>query len=250
MKPKKKHAPTPQSETKPESTGKKPKRKVIEKPPVEAPVIAEPPASKAPEERPSLFNIMQLSVLLELERRTVSERLQTERTPFQEGPRNSKLYKMSDVFQSFTNKTHDGQEASDTITSQLRAEELKIAKLKRERAEIDLANKRGDYIAVESVLKEVMTEYTTIRTKLLSLPARLSRHLANIADPEEINQMITDAIDETLEELKSDAIKELSKLTDSLADEASDDESRENDTVEASKRESADSKTEDPTQPG
>lgn len=147
----------------------------------------------------------------------MAERLHTSRTPFQPGPRNSKLYLLTDVVESFTAPAETSPSTEqNSIANEIQSEELRLAKIKREKAEIELNAKRGEWMEISKVLAAIGEEYAIIRTRLQSLPSRLSMQLANLTDAEEVHKFLTEVFDETLSELKSDALKELEKMTDGV----------------------------------
>ncbi len=166
---------------------------------------------------PKLWNISQLAIALGWERRTVAEKLHAARTKFEDGPRNSKLYHLADVIESLTMPPQaTAPDPGTEIGNLIQQEELKMVRAKREKAEIDLNIRRGEYMPVAVILDGISTEYSTVRKLVMAMPSRLARQLAVITDAEEVNRVLTETVDEILEELKSDSLKELEKYSDGV----------------------------------
>lgn len=203
---------------------------------------------------PTFWNISQLSLAFECERRTMAERLHAARTPFQPGPRNSKLYRFTDVFESLLAErtpAPDPENGAKSVVNEIQNEELRLAKLKREKAEISLNIMRGEFVPVAGVIEQVSGEYATIRTRLLALPARISRQVAQETDTELVNKTLTETIDEALEALRSDALKEIERLAEgTVVSESSDDGTADPLPDQASQGASADPEAEASPKPG
>lgn len=156
---------------------------------------------------PIKWNIAQLSQLLQMDRRTISEKLTMASVPFESGPKNSKLYKLDDVLvELYKTGPVSGNSAP---LSDIEQEKLKLTTAKRERAEHDLAVVRRDVIPIGEVLETVSREYTFVRSQLRGLPSRMAKHVANQSDPETVFKMLSEAVDEVLTELQSDAEEKL-----------------------------------------
>lgn len=165
---------------------------------------------------PEKWNLIQLAGLLRMDRRTISEKLIKSRVPFSDGPRNSKLYNLDDVLKCMYSKPvsqNETGEFGDEELTELDEEKLLLTKAKRETAELILAEKRKEVVPIGDVLEELSKEYTFVRTQLRALPSRLAKHLANEADPEEVFNLLSGAIEDTLNELQADSIQALEKIS-------------------------------------
>lgn len=62
----------------------------------------------------------------------------------------------------------------------------------------------GAVVPIDEVIKRVAKEYGSVRSRLLSLPARVASRIAVMASPEEIKALLLDEVTEALEELVLD----------------------------------------------
>lgn len=84
--------------------------------------------------------------------------------------------------------------------------DLTTAKTRRENAlatlaEMDLAERRGETVKIEDVVKEVETEYHNLKAKLLAVPPNLSGKVLGMTAQTEIAETIDGAIRLALTEL-------------------------------------------------
>ncbi|MCI0441778.1 terminase small subunit [bacterium] len=79
----------------------------------------------------------------------------------------------------------------------------KIRKLQLECAEIELGLKikNGEYIKTAEILSDMENDYTIVRTRLLSLPNKITPELIQITDEFEFKEKLTQEIREILEQL-------------------------------------------------
>lgn len=158
-------------------------------------------------EMPERLSIVQLSLLTGIDRRTVSSKLTEARVPFEPGAHKSKLYRPSEALPQLY-KNRDEPER-DQNASQLDEEKLLLQRAKREKAELDLAERRREVIPLAEITAAVSREYTFVRSQLRGLPSRLAKHLSVMTAPEECFELLSNAIDEVLSELQADAIESL-----------------------------------------
>ena len=96
-------------------------------------------------------------------------------------------------------------EEEDDALRQARLEKLKV---ETARLELRLRREQGELVPIESIARIVEQQYTSVRQQLLSLPHKLAPLLAGKTDIREINEVLSDYINETLLELKEDATLE------------------------------------------
>lgn len=83
-------------------------------------------------------------------------------------------------------------------------EKAMLDRAKREKAELDLAESRGELVKVDEVCKTLEGELISIRQKMLAIPNRLARTLITLQSPAEMQDVLTQAITEALKELTYD----------------------------------------------
>lgn len=88
--------------------------------------------------------------------------------------------------------------------------DLAIAKEKRERyradiTELEFLQRKGNLVDVKEVQKEWVQRVQIAKSRLLSLPSRLSADVLMMSEEREIEQLIRDAIIEVLNELAEEA---------------------------------------------
>jgi phage terminase Nu1 subunit (DNA packaging protein) len=175
---------------------------------------------------PPKWNLQQLAQLLQLDRRTIAEKLKMASVPFEAGTKNSKLYVLDDVLAVLYK---DGsQNSNNQPMSDIDKEKLKLTTAKREQAEHDLAVSRRDVIPIAEVVSVVSREYTFVRSQLRGLPSRLAKHVANQSDPAVVFKMLSEAVDEVLTELQSDAETKLAEVPPTETQETTQDQTTQN----------------------
>lgn len=163
---------------------------------------------KSPSDISFKMNIAELSQLTKIERRTVSTRLLAQNVPFETGPKNSKLYEVHLALPAIYQKENNDAESQ----AQQQNEKLLLLVAKRQKAELELDERRRKLIAVDQVLDVVEKEYTFIRSRFRALPSSLSKHLAIQTDPKAIFEILTNSINEVLAELQADADTQLAEI--------------------------------------
>lgn len=151
------------------------------------------------------LNINQLQQLTGFDRNTISEKLTKANLPFKNGTRSSKIYNSADAIKILFQK-------NESEETELNQSKERLAKAKAELAELELAKQKGLFVETSLILTEIENEYSTIRAQLRSLPSKLTKWLSIETDPQKINQILTDAIEETLIELKTDAESQIQNL--------------------------------------
>jgi len=73
-------------------------------------------------------------------------------------------------------------------------------------AELELAQKQGEVVEIDSICAAVADDYSNVRAKLLSLPTKLAPQVAVYDDTAECLALLSRGIDEALEELTVDGI--------------------------------------------
>lgn len=83
----------------------------------------------------------------------------------------------------------------------LNAERTKLTAAKREAAEMDNEERRGDLHSTADIERGIQTMLLNIRGRFLTLPAKLSPALAAAGAQAEIFELLKQSIDEALDEL-------------------------------------------------
>ena len=85
----------------------------------------------------------------------------------------------------------------------LNAERTKLTAAKRQAAEMDNDERRGDLHSTADIERGIKTMCLNVRSRLLTLPGMLSPTLAKMTEQAEVFDVIKAAVDEALEELSS-----------------------------------------------
>lgn len=80
-------------------------------------------------------------------------------------------------------------------------EKALLDKTRRERAEIELQLERGEVVRIGDVCNELEKELITVRQKLIAIPNKLATKLVPVDSPQEIQEILTAAILDALEDL-------------------------------------------------
>jgi hypothetical protein len=86
------------------------------------------------------------------------------------------------------------------------AERAALAKVQRERIELELAEQRGEIVRVEDVLNTWAGHINTTKTALLGLPARIAGQIAGPGKRAEVEAVLRAEIKETLTELSTNGM--------------------------------------------
>lgn len=92
-------------------------------------------------------------------------------------------------------------------------ERARKAKAEADRIEFDLAIKKKEYVAADLVLHEIEKSIMNCRGKLLAMPRKLAPLLATAEDPNEAEKLLTDGVNEALNELVTPGFDESSTGT-------------------------------------
>ena len=109
------------------------------------------------------------------------------------------------LYEPFENIRHyigyiSGREGADGALS-LAEEKAKLMRVRRESAELELEEKRGNYHRTEEVEAVCAGILLNFRAKLLSMPTTLAQQLADMKDPADVDALLDREIREALEEL-------------------------------------------------
>lgn len=166
-----------------------------------------------------IMSINQLSELTGKDRRTIKKKLAA--LPTQPGSSSKAiLYNTADALQALY-----GADSTESVDKELKAEELRIERAKREKLEIEVGRLRGEMLPLSEVVKVVEKEYSFVRAQFRSLPSKLTKPLSLLSDPHEIHSRLTEAVDECLIELTADKTYESQNELVESARESSDSES-------------------------
>lgn len=148
----------------------------------------------------NLFSINLLAEEFQIDRRTVSKRLESLKP--QKIERNAKLYRLRDAVPLLAlDLIDDLPSGGDTYQDAKRRRELALAKL----VEIELAEKQGRTADVTKIAEQWALIGNNMRTRLLAIPTRAAPLVAACKTPAEAYAVINDLIYEALTELSGDA---------------------------------------------
>lgn len=80
-------------------------------------------------------------------------------------------------------------------------EKALLDRTRRERAEIELAKERGEIVSVGDVVADLEKELVTVRQRLLAIPNKLARQLVPMDKPQEIQDLLYNALLDALKDL-------------------------------------------------
>ncbi|MTI13351.1 hypothetical protein [Sansalvadorimonas verongulae] len=83
----------------------------------------------------------------------------------------------------------------------LETERARLAKEQADGKALENAKKRKEQLDVASMVELVSDEYAFVRSRAISLPGKLSRQLALMDSPTEIEELLLENISEALEEM-------------------------------------------------
>lgn len=169
---------------------------------------------------PEKLNIAQLALLCKLDRRTVAEKLQQANISFEPGTQRGKIYVVAEALPAIYGRLSKG---AAEVESEAEEEKLLLLKAKREKAQVELAEKLRELVPLDMVLGEISKEYTFLRARLRSIPNSISKVLALQTDPAQIFNVLTKSIDDALAELKADAETLLEELPEDIEEIEQDD---------------------------
>lgn len=95
---------------------------------------------------------------------------------------------------------------------ELYQEQVRLTKARADRTELEIAQIEEDLVNGEEVAAVWMQYVGACRARLLAIPSRLTPELAVIIDPIEINELLSNAIDEALIELSRGLEAEVEKI--------------------------------------
>ena len=97
---------------------------------------------------------------------------------------------------------NDDNEDSDFVNP-IR-EKAKLDRARRIQIEIQIDKERELLVPISDVTEKVSEEYTIVRQNLLSIPSAISQELAITVDPEAVNRLLKDSINDVLAGLSFD----------------------------------------------
>jgi len=107
-------------------------------------------------------------------------------------------------------------ESSGTLD--LSQERAKLTKLQAEKATLELEQQRGNLIPMELIIETWQGHIANARAKLLALPPKAAAQVAGMESYLEVEQLITELINESLDELENDGLpKQYLKSVETIA---------------------------------
>ena len=143
-----------------------------------------------------LLSVSQLSELTGKARKTITDRL--EGIAVTPGPRGGHLYDPRVALE----RIYIVDIASEDLD--LTVERSRLTKLQADKAELELKKLRGEVVVIEDVAAAVGTEYSRVRSRLLSISSKLAQPLSNETNPALVKDEIDREVFEALEELSAD----------------------------------------------
>lgn len=147
------------------------------------------------------LSINQLNELTGIDRRTIKKRLTELPIHAQDG--RATLYDAHKALPMLYAGDTAGASPAN-ITNQLREEELKLERAKREKLEIEIGRLRGELVPIDEVARTVEKEFNFVRSQVRAMPSKLAKPLSMISDPHDVFERISQVVDECLTELTAD----------------------------------------------
>lgn len=112
-------------------------------------------------------------------------------------------FRTSDVYRWRLERAAAQSEAKEDIKDL----KLRILSAEAAMAEIDLAEKRKKLIDINTALQMVGDDFSRCKSRLLAIPAKLAPRLLRVKELGQIKQLLEIAINEALQELNEDSVK-------------------------------------------
>jgi phage terminase Nu1 subunit (DNA packaging protein) len=113
------------------------------------------------------------------------------------------------------------KERQSSNEDELYREKCRLTQAQADKMKLEVAEKEGELISSNSVVMAWSSYIQACRSRLLSMPTKLSPRLAEISDSEKIKEMIEEIVDEALNELGSGdfvrSVESASKYSDSIS---------------------------------
>jgi len=107
-------------------------------------------------------------------------------------------------------------ESSGTLD--LGQERAKLTKLQAQKATLELEQQRGNLVPMELIVETWQGHIGNARAKLLSLPPKAAAQVLGVDNYLEVEQLLTELINESLDELNNDGLpNEYTKRLESIA---------------------------------
>lgn len=144
---------------------------------------------------PRLWSINALAVELERDRRTLAKRL-SGTAPAGQIDARTPGYRLSDVVKALTGAAQE---------SRFDAARARKAEADARLAELAAAKACGTVVEIEAVAEIVGAELSTVRSRLLAMPAKLAPRLAAAGDARACQALVAEEVDAALTELSEGA---------------------------------------------
>lgn len=151
------------------------------------------------------LNMSQLAENTGLDRRTVKDRL--------EGVEPHAVEGKAIIFDSHkVNRILYGLEKVEEKNGYklLQVEQIRSEKAKADKLELEVAQTKGELVAIEDVCRTVGKEYTYVRAAILGVPVKLAKPISLESDPAVCREMLKKEVDEILNHLQADINLEIS----------------------------------------
>ena len=96
---------------------------------------------------------------------------------------------------------------SEDVAQKQAEAKLRTTLAQADKAELDLAIRRNEYLPTDAIVSQVEYQYTVVRARLTSIPNALARQLALEESPATINDILTKSIDAALADLSIDSLE-------------------------------------------
>lgn len=111
-------------------------------------------------------------------------------------------YDLKDSIQSYVAFIKESSSGSSSEKEAKARKEIANAEIQ----EMKLQTMKDELVSIEEVCGVVASEYSKVRTALISSPSRVAKQLAGMEDPGEIQQFLLDTNNEILEFLSTDEV--------------------------------------------
>lgn len=98
-----------------------------------------------------------------------------------------------------------------TVATEMAKENLLLERARREKAEIEVGQLKGQLVPIADVGKVIRKEYSYVRSQLRAMPSNMAKPLSMISDAHLVYKRLSEAVDECLTELTADAKYELER---------------------------------------
>ena len=145
------------------------------------------------------LSISQLAEITGQDRKTIAKYLAQAGLEPQMGLKGAKNFAAAEALRILLAISNVGT-TEDVAQKQAEAK-LRTTIAQADKAELDLAIRRNEYLPTDEIVQQVETQFSVVRARLTSIPNALAQQLALEEDPALVNSILTKAVDEALADL-------------------------------------------------